>query len=87
VTVDGTQVNLTRTEWLLVAELAKNAGRLMLYEELLTRVWGQEYRNDMQLLRTSMSRLRRKLKADSSHHAPIRTVPKTGFIMEEAPPG
>jgi two-component system KDP operon response regulator KdpE len=83
VTVEGKQIRLTRIEWLLISELSQNAGRLMLYEELLTRVWGPEYRDDVQLLRTWISRLRNKLEKDAGHPMYIRTMPKTGYIMDE----
>ncbi|OGO39759.1 MAG: DNA-binding response regulator [Chloroflexi bacterium RBG_16_57_8] len=86
VTVGGKDVRLTRIEWLLLSELAQNAGRLMLYEELLTRVWGPEYRDDVQLLRTWVSRLRYKIEENASHPTLIRTMPKTGYIMDEASP-
>jgi two-component system KDP operon response regulator KdpE len=82
VMVRGEQAYLTRIEWLLLSELAGNAGRLMLYEELLTRVWGPEYRDDVQLLRTWISRLRHKLEKNPDNPTLIRTVPKTGYIME-----
>jgi two-component system KDP operon response regulator KdpE len=55
----------------------------MLYEELLTRVWGPEYRDDVQLLRTWVSRLRYKIEKDPNHPVLIRTMPKTGYIMDE----
>ena len=84
VSLGGNDVRLTRIEWLLLSELAKNAGRLMLYEELLTRVWGPEYRDDVQLLRTWVSRLRYKVEVDPNHPALIRTMPKTGYIMDES---
>jgi len=74
---------LTRIEWLVLSELAHNAGRLMLYEELLTRVWGPEYRNDVQLLRTWVSRLRHKLEKDPNNPQLIRTIPKTGYIIDQ----
>jgi DNA-binding response OmpR family regulator len=83
VTVDDQAVRLTRIEWLLLSELSQNAGRLMLYEELLTRVWGPEYRDDVQLLRTWISRLRYKVEKEPSHPTFIRTMPKTGYIMDE----
>ena len=76
---------LTRTEWLLLSQLINNAGRLMLYEELLTRVWGPEYRNDIQILRTCISRLRSKLEIDPNYPKLIRTIPKTGYILEPTP--
>jgi DNA-binding response OmpR family regulator len=82
VLVGGEVKYLTRTEWLLLSQLANNAGRLMLYEELLTRVWGPEYRDDIQILRTWLSRLRHKLQSTPDSPQLIRTVPKTGYIIE-----
>lgn len=83
VTIGGEEKNLTKIEWLILNELARNAGHLMLYEDLLTRIWGPEYRDDVQLLRTWVSRLRYKIEEDSTSPRLIRTVPKTGYIMEQ----
>lgn len=83
VKVDGKETSLSRIEWLLLGELARNAGRLMLYEELLTRVWGPEYRNDVQILRTWISRLRHKIENGAGRTAIIRTVPKTGYMIDQ----
>lgn len=82
VLVGGESKYLTRTEWLLLSQLANNAGRLMLYEELLTRIWGPEYRDDIQILRTWLSRLRRKLQSDPRSPQLIRTMPKAGYIID-----
>lgn len=81
VVVCGEEKGLTRIEYRLLSELAHNLGRLMLYEELLTRVWGPEYRYDFQILRTWISRLRDKLRRNRAGPQLIRTVPKTGYIM------
>ena len=81
VMVNGQDKYLTRTEWLLLSQLINNAGRLMLYGELLTQVWGPEYRDDVQILRTWISRLRGKLESDPDNPL-IRTVPKTGYIID-----
>ena len=83
VLVKGEEQYLTRTEWFLVSQLVNNAGRLMLYEELLTRVWGPEYRDDVQILRTNISRLRSKLEDDPNAPKLIRTIPKTGYIIDQ----
>ena len=83
VIVRGEERYLTRIEWLLLSELARNAGRLMLYDELLTRVWGPEYRNDLAILRTSISRLRHKLEKDPNDPKLIRTFPKAGYMMNQ----
>jgi DNA-binding response OmpR family regulator len=82
VTVGGETKYLTRIEWLLLSQLIGNAGRLMLYEELLTTVWGPEYRDDVQILRTWVSRLRSKLESGPGDPGIIRTIPKTGYIID-----
>lgn len=83
VTARGEDKRLTRIEWLLLSELVHNAGRLMVYEELLSRVWGSEYRNDVQILRTWISRLRHKLERSPRNPRLIRTIPKVGYIMDQ----
>ena len=82
VIVRGQEKYLTKTEWMLLGKLAQNAGRLMTYEELLTQIWGPEYRNDIQFLRTWISRLRNKLEADPRNPKLIRTITKTGYIID-----
>jgi DNA-binding response OmpR family regulator len=82
IVVDEKQIPLTRIEWLLLSELARNAGKLMLYGELLTKIWGPEYRDDVQILRTWISRLRNKIERDPGHPEIIRTVPKTGYMID-----
>jgi len=74
---------LTRIEWLLLGQLINNIGRLMSYDDLLTRVWGPEYRNDIQILRTWISRLRNKLEIDPNNPRLIRTISKTGYIIDQ----
>lgn len=85
VLVRGERTALTRIEWLLLSELAHNAGRLMTYEELLSRVWGPEYRDDVQILRTWISRLRYKIEKDPNNPTLIRTMPKVGYIIDQPP--
>jgi two-component system KDP operon response regulator KdpE len=74
---------LTRTEWFLLSQLVNNAGRLMLYENLLTQIWGPEYRDDVQLLRTCISRLRSKIETDPDNPKLIRTIPRSGYILDK----
>jgi DNA-binding response OmpR family regulator len=82
VIVDGEEIPLTRVEWLLLSELARNAGTVMLYGELLTKIWGLEYRDDVQILRAWLSRLRRKIEGKPGQPTIIRTVAKTGYIID-----
>ena len=81
--IKGEEQYLTRIEWLLLSQLINNAGCLMQYEELLTRVWGPEYRDDVQLLRTCISRLRSKLEDDPNNPKIIRNIPRTGYILNQ----
>jgi two-component system KDP operon response regulator KdpE len=83
VIVDGKEIQLTRIEWLLLSELARNTGKLMFYGELLTRIWGPEYRDDVQILRTWVSRLRHKIEQGSNHPPLIHTIPKTGYMIDQ----
>jgi two-component system KDP operon response regulator KdpE len=86
VIVRGDEIYLTRLEWLLLSELALNADRLMTYEELLVRVWGAEYRDDVQFLRTWISRLRRKIEEKPDDPQIILTVTKMGYILKKSQP-
>jgi two-component system KDP operon response regulator KdpE len=81
VTLDGQIVSLTRTEYNLLHELATHPNRVMLHEELLTRVWGMEYRNDLDYLRAYVRYLRRKLEADPAHPQLIITHAGVGYML------
>jgi DNA-binding response OmpR family regulator len=78
---DGEPVGLTRTEWALLTYLASNAQRLLTSGDILSQVWGPEYRDDLQFLRVWVSRLRAKLGGDGSRLI-IRTVRGVGYIFE-----
>ena len=78
---DGKIVTLTRTEWMLLQHLAANVGKIMLNAELLSKVWGPEYRDDLQYLRVWVSRLRRKLELDPSKPQLIKTFQGIGYML------
>ncbi len=78
---NGELVHLSRTEWLLLQYLAANAGRVVLHAELLTNVWGPEYRDDLQYLRVWISRLRRRLGAAPGEPGPIKTFQGIGYVL------
>jgi two-component system KDP operon response regulator KdpE len=60
----GQEVALTLIEYKLLSQLASNAGRVMLHGELLTRVWGAEYQDELEYLRAYIRHLRLKLEED-----------------------
>lgn len=79
-------IQLTRTEWLLLQYLAANAGKVMLNTELLSKVWGPEYHDDVQYLRVWVSRLRRKLEPNPSEPVVIKTMQGIGYMLDADPP-
>jgi two-component system KDP operon response regulator KdpE len=81
----GDPVSLTRTEWLLLQHLVANAGKVMVNVELLSKVWGPEYRDDLQYLRVWISRLRHKLEVDPSHPKLIKTKQGIGYLLDVPP--
>ena len=87
IAVNGEEVRLSKTEWALFEQLAGNVGRVMLHGELLSRIWGPEFRDEAHYLRTWVSRLRAKLEADPAHPAPITTFPGIGYRLEAPPEG
>jgi two-component system KDP operon response regulator KdpE len=75
----GEEVRLSPTEYVLLAELARNAGRVMEQRVLLSRVWGPSYAGDRAYLRTFIQRLRRKLEVEPGAPRVIVTVGRQGY--------
>jgi DNA-binding response OmpR family regulator len=82
VTRSGEPVSLTKTEFNLLQELAQNAGKVLSHTELLTKVWGPEYRDDRDYLFAYVRRLRRKLEQDPEHPSLIRSEIGFGYVLE-----
>jgi two-component system KDP operon response regulator KdpE len=78
---DGEIVSLSRTEWLLLQHLAANAGKVMLNNQILSTVWGPEYRDEFQYLRVWVFRLRQKLEENPSEPRIIKTLPGIGLML------
>lgn len=74
-------VQLTRTEFALLRELALNANRVMTQPDLLTKVWGSEYRDDIDYLRAYIRYLRKKLEADPANPKYILTCAGVGYQL------
>ena len=86
VTVKGELVKLTPTEYKLLYQLVQNAGRVLPFDMLLSKVWGDEYRGDMDYLKTYISRLRKKLgdAAEDPHY--ILTERSIGYRFARVTP-
>jgi two-component system KDP operon response regulator KdpE len=83
---DGQLVHLSRTEWPLLQHLAANAGKVVVHSELLSKVWGPEYRDDVQYLRVWISRVRRKLGSAPGDMGRIKTFQGIGYLLDVEPP-
>ncbi len=77
VLVRGEWVALTPTEFRLLACLVENAGRVLTHNQLLERVWGWEYRDDLDYVRVYIWRLRRKV--EKSPDEPEYILTEHGF--------
>jgi len=82
--VNGRPVNLTPTEYRIVAYLARHAGRVVTQSDLLTKVWGPEYENEAHLLRVNIARLRQKVERDPGSPKHVITRPGIGYYLAKA---
>ena len=83
VTIDGKEVLLPPTEYRILCLLARNAGRVITHDQLLTEVWGKEYRGDTHILQVAIARLRKKIGDDSSNPKYIATRPGIGYTLRK----
>jgi DNA-binding response OmpR family regulator len=81
VTVKGEEVSLTATEYRLLQTLATSSGKVLSAEELLTNVWGPEYKDDKEILWVCLSRLRQKIETDPKNPIHIVTRQGIGYLM------
>ncbi|MGY1823924.1 response regulator [Geodermatophilus sp. SYSU D00079] len=81
VRVDGSVVDLTRTEFDLLAALASRPGRVLQRETLLREVWQTDWEGSVRLVEAHMSNLRRKLQAAGLSSPEIRTVRGVGYRL------
>ena len=81
VTVSNRPAHLSATEYKLLYELSINAGRVLTHDQILQRVWGSGYSGDLQLLRSTMRNLRRKLGDNAGKPRYIFTEPRVGYRM------
>jgi two-component system KDP operon response regulator KdpE len=81
---DGELIHLTPIEFDLLRALARERGRLITHRRLLVEVWGPEYVDDVQPLRTHIARLRAKIESDGSDSPRyIVTDPGVGYRFAE----
>lgn len=79
VMVNGERVKLTPIEFRLLAYLIANAGRVLTHQQLLEKVWGWEYVDDVDYVRIYVSHLRQKIEPDPAEPRYIVTEPGFGY--------
>ena len=82
---DGEPVSLTPVEYKLLYHLVRNAGHVLRHETLLSKVWGQEYVDEIDYLRVYIRRLRAKLEDDPEQPRRIVTERGTGYRFRTDP--
>ena len=84
VIVNGERVKLTPREFRLFALLVENAGRILTHKQVLEKVWGWEYIDDLDYVRIYISHLRQKIEPDPSLPRYIITEPGVGYYFQKA---
>ena len=84
ITVDGTEVRLTPTEYKLLATLVQNAGKVVTHGQLLREVWGKRSGEQGHYLRVYMQHLRQKLGDDALNPRFIITETGIGYRLKES---
>jgi DNA-binding response OmpR family regulator len=80
------EIQLTHTEFDLLAFLASNAGKVLSREKILNSVWGYEYPIETRVIDVHVRNLRRKIEEDASHPLYILAVPGIGYRFTATKP-
>lgn len=81
VTVDGAPVQLTRTEFNLLHYLLLNRNLVVNLGDIVANVWGYDAEENDEVVKVTVSRLRRKIEADPAQPRYIQTVPGVGYKL------
>jgi len=81
VLVNNQELKLTSTEYKMLSYISLNAGRVVTPDQLLNKVWGEEYLGAAHLLQVNIARLRKKLGDDAKNPNYILTRPGIGYLI------
>ncbi|MBI4785694.1 MAG: response regulator transcription factor [Chloroflexi bacterium] len=82
ISVRGKEIKVGPTEYKLLTQLVRNAGRVMLHADLLRKVWGPEYGGETEYLRVYISYLRNKIEEDPANPKYILTEHGVGYMFK-----
>jgi DNA-binding response OmpR family regulator len=77
--LEGEIIKLRPTEYRLLYHLVQNAGWVVTHDQLLTKVWGYEYRDEPHYVRLYINYLRKKLEEDPANPKYILTERGVGY--------
>lgn len=83
--IDDTDLRLTRTEFALLATLVENCDSVITHDELLAKVWGEEYRGSSHYLHVYLGRIRKKL--GETYGPLLETIAGMGYLFHSHRPG
>jgi two-component system KDP operon response regulator KdpE len=83
VEIGGERIKLTPREFRLLALLVENASRVLTHQQVLEKVWGWEYIDDVDYVRIYISHLRQKIEVDPSQPKYILTEPGVGYSFHK----
>ena len=83
VMVDNQPIHLTPIEYRLLLLFAENTGKVLTHTHLLSNVWGDEYADDLQILRATIWRLRQKIESDTDTPKYILNEMGVGYRMND----
>ncbi|BCG48190.1 DNA-binding response regulator KdpE [Citrifermentans bremense] len=83
VTVGGAEVQLTPNEYDLLRLLIAHADKVMTHGQILKQIWGVAYQEQPQVLRVTISNLRKKVERDPSRPRHITTEPGVGYRLKQ----
>lgn len=81
VTIAGEEIKLTQTEYNIVSLLAKKAGRVITYEEIIQGVWGSDDIGSVKKLQVNMANIRKKLGVKPGSNKYIQNELSIGYRM------
>lgn len=83
VLVNSKRVKITPTEFSLLTFLVRNAGKVLTFEQILTRVWGNQYGGSAQYVHVYISNLRNKIEENPKQPRYLLTIHGVGYVFEK----
>lgn len=83
VLIKGKRIKLTPIEFRLLVHLARNAGKVLTFQQILTNVWGDEYKGSIDYVHVYISHLRSKIEENTKSPRYILTIHGIGYSFEK----